>query len=446
MFKKLAAATQKISPNFRKIIGNTAWLFGERILQMGLGLLVGVWVARYLGPSQFGLLNYAVAIVGLLSPLATLGLNHIVVRDLTRDPSCQAETLGTAFALKLVGGFVTFGITVGLVLLLNPQNHIIIWLVAVEAIGKIFLSFEVIDFWFQSKVESKYTVISTNSAYVLINAVKIILIQLRAPLIAFSAALTLERAMAALALVITYHFKKNLITAWRFSFARAKELLEQSWPLILTSFVIGIYMRIDQVMLGQMSQAEELGRYSAAVKVSELWYFIPNAIVQSVFPSIVQAKEVSESLYYERIQKLLNFMALVSYAVAIPITFLSDLIITLLYGNDYQAAAPSLAVLVWAGLFVSIGLARNPWLITENLMKFAAATTAVGAVINVILNFILIPPYGGLGAGIATVIAQFFAAYLSHAFYPKTRMFFYKQTQAIFLIDFFKQAKMRIGR
>lgn len=446
MFNKFADLTQKLSPNLRKIVGNTAWLFAERFLQMGLGLLVGVWVARYLGPTQFGLFNYAVAFVGLLTPLATLGLNHIVVRDLTRDPSCQAETLGTAFWLKFFGGFLTFFVSMGMVMLSNPQNDLTVWLVAIEATGRIFLCFEVIDFWFQSIVESKYTVISKNAAYVLINVVKIALIQIRAPLIAFSGALTLEKAMAALALVITYRLKKNFILAWRFSLTRAKELLQQSWPLILTSFIIGIYMRIDQVMLGQMNKSEELGLYSAAVKISEMWYFIPSALVQSVFPSIVQAKEISETLYYERIQKLLNFLTLVSYAVAIPITFLADPIMTILYGENYRASGSSLAVLIWTGLFVSAGLARTPWLITENLMKFAAATTAVGAGINVVLNFILIPSYGGLGAGIATLIAQMFAAYGSNAFYPKTRKFFIKQTQAIFLIDLLRQAQLRLRR
>ncbi|HEY9809681.1 MAG TPA: flippase [Halomicronema sp.] len=444
MLKKLSEFTQKLSPGFRKVLSNTAWLFGEKILQMALGLLVGVWVARYLNPQNFGLLNYATALVGLLSPFATLGLHQIVVRDLTRNSSEKDEILGTAFVLKLLGGLVTFAATFGLVMVLNPEDKLTHWLVAIAATGTLFSSFDVIDFWFQSQVQSKYTVWSTNTAYILINVVKITLIQLKASLVAFSWALTAEKAVAAVALMTTYNLKGYQARAWRFSWVRAQELVSQSWPLIISSFVIMIYMRIDQVMLGQMREPGEVGIYSAAVKVAELWYFIPGAVVQSVFPTVVKAKDKDEKLYYERLQQLFNFMAWISYAVAIPMTFLSSQIVWLLYGNKYAGAAPSLAVLVWAGLFVSLGMARSPWLITEGLMKYSAATTAVGAVINMILNFLLIPKYGGLGAGIATVIAQMFAAYLSHSFYPKTRKIFWLQTRALLglgLIDFIRNRR-----
>lgn len=446
MLDKLTAVSQKFSPGFRKIIGNTAWLFGEKILQMGLGLLVGVWVARYLTPEKFGLLNYALAFVGLFSPIATLGLGQLVVRDLAKDPSCKEETLGTAFVLKLFGGILTLFLTVGTIVLLKPEDTLTHWLVGIAATGTIFLAFECIDFWFQSQVQSKYTVWSTNSAYLLINGVKIALIQMGAPLIAFSCALMAEKAMGAGALAITYHTKGHFLNSWRFSLVRAKELLLQSWPLILSGFVIMIYMRIDQVMLGQMRDNTEVGIYSAAVKVSELWYFIPGAIVQSVFPSIVKAKEISETVYEERLQKLFDIMSLISYTVAIPLSIFSGQIVTLLYGQKYAAAAPSLAVLIWAGLFVSLGLARTPWLITEGYLKLEVATTAVGAAVNMGLNFVLIPPYGGLGAGIATVIAQMVASYGANAFYPKTRKIFIQQTRALLAIeslaDLLKRARL----
>lgn len=444
MLDKLTAVIiQNLSPGLRKIIDNTAWLFAEKALQMVLGLLVGVWIARYLTPGKFGLLNYAISFVGLFSPITTLGLNRIVVRDLAKDPSCKDEVLGTAFVLKLTGSLAILLITVGTVYLLNPQDKQLQWLVAIVATGMIFTAFDTITFWFQSQVESKYVVWANNSAYLLINAVKIALIIARAPLIAFSCALTAEKALAALALVITYQLKGNLLRFWRFSLERAQDLLFQSWPLIISSFVIMIYMRIDQVMLGQMNQPEELGIYSAAVKVSELWYFIPGAIVDSVFPSIVKAKEISEELYEKRIQILSDLMCLISYSIAIPITIFSRPIMTLLYGENYAGGAASLVVLVWAGLFVSLGMARNPWLITEGLMKFSAATTGVGAVVNIILNFWLIPVYGGLGAGIATLFSQMVAAYGANAFYPKTRKMFFRQTKSLFMIDLLQKLLKR---
>lgn len=316
----------------------------------------------------------------------------------------------------------------------NPNFRETVMLVGIVATGTILQTFEIIDFWFQSQVQSKYSVLARNTAYVLINGVKIGLIQLGAPLIAFAIAMVAEYALAGIGLIVAYRLQGNFLKAWQVNFRYAKTLLNDSWPLILSGIVIMIYMRIDQVMLGQMVGEKSVGIYSAAVKISELWYFVPNAIVNSVFPSIVQAKEISEEVYYKRIQKLLNVVAVLAYLVAIPVTFLAPWIVTLLYGKSYAEAGPILNMHIWAGLFVSLGLARSSWIITEGLMKFSAATTAIGAVINIILNYLLIDKYGGLGAAIATVVAQIFASYAAHAFYPQTRKMFILQTKAITLL------------
>lgn len=438
MLNKLADVRHKLSPNLRKILGNTGWLFTEKIVQMVLGLLVGVWITRYLGPERFGRFNYAIAIVGLFLPVAKLGLDSIVIRNLARDPTNKDETLGTAFFLKLIGSSLVFCITLGVVILSTssgtPHSGETLLLVGIVAIGTILQSFEIIDFWFQSQVQSKYSVLARNIAYVLISGVKIGLIQLGAPLIAFAIVMVTEYALAGIGLIVAYRLQGNFIKAWQVNFRYAKTLLTDSWPLILSGIVIMIYMRIDQVMLGQMVGEKSVGIYSAAVKISELWYFVPNAIVNSVFPSIVQAKEISSEVYYKRIQKLLNIVAVLAYSVAIPVTFLATWIVTLLYGEYYAEAGPILNVHIWAGLFVSLGVARSSWIITEGLMKFSAATAAIGAVINIVLNYLLIGRYGGLGAAIATVVAQIFASYAAHAFYPQTRKMFILQTKAITLL------------
>jgi PST family polysaccharide transporter len=437
MLNKLSAVTQKFSPNLRQIIGNMAWLFAEKIVQMGLGLAVGVWITRYLGPEQFGRFNYALAIVGLFIPFAKLGLDNIVIRNLARDPSCKDATLGTAFVLKLISSIVTLVVTVGVIFLITPNttpaNQEIRWLVGIVAAGTTIQSFDIIDYWFQSQVKAKYSVWARNGAYVVMNGVKIILIQMKAPLIAFAIAMVAEYAVCALAMVIIYQFNGNIIKAWKFSFRYAKLLVKDSWPLIFAGIVVMIYMRIDQVMLGQMIGDKSVGIYSAAVKISELWYFVPGAIVNSVFPSIVQAKEIGEEIYYKRVQKLFNIMSVLAYCVAIPVTFFSTSIVTLLYGKNYAEAGPILTIHIWTGLFVSLGVARETWLTTEGLMKFTAATTAVGAVVNIVLNYFLIGRYGGLGAAFATVIAQFLASYGAGAFYPQTRKIFLHQTKAITL-------------
>jgi PST family polysaccharide transporter len=434
---KLKALREKLSPNLQKVLANTAWLFADKILQLALGLFVGLWVARYLKPELFGLLNYAIATGGLFAPLASLGLNSIILRDLAREPANKDEILGTTFLLKFFASILTIILTMITVWILEPKEHNLHLMVGIVVLATLFQQIsEPIDYWFGAQVQSKYSVWSMNSAYLLINGVKLFLIQLKASLIAFAWAIPAEKALAMIVLVITYQMRGNSVLTWRFNRERAQELLKQSWSLILSGFVIFIYMRIDQIMIGQINtNPAELGNYAAAVKVSELWYFVPNAVIQSVFPSIVQAKDKSEELYKKRIQNLLYLMCAISYAVAIPVALFSQPIIRLLYGKNYLGAAPSLAVLIWAGLFVTIGMARSPWLITENLMNFSAATTGVGAVVNIILNFLLIPKYGGLGAGIATLIAQFFASYASNAIFPKTRPMFVMQTKAIFFWD-----------
>ncbi len=441
MLNKLAAVSQKLSPNLRKVLGNTGWLFTEKIVQMFLGLLVGLWIARYLGPERFGRFNFAIAIVGLLIPFAKLGLDNIVIRNLARDPSHKDETLGTAFALKVFGSITTFFVTLGVTLLFTPSGSPdyveTLLLVGILAAGTSLQSFEIIDYWFQSQVQSKYSVLARNAAYVLMNGVKIILIQIKAPLVAFASAMVAEYALAAIGYLILYRFQGNFIKAWQVTLRYAKLLLQDSWPLILSGIVIMIYMRIDQVMLGAMVGKKSVGIYSAAVKISELWYFVPNAIVNSVFPLIVQAKEISEEVYYKRLQKLFNTVTLLAYAVAIPVTFLSTLIVTLLYGKNYAEAGAILNVHIWAGLFVSLGVARETWITTEGLMKFSAATAAAGAAVNIVLNYFFIPQYGGLGAAIATVIAQIIASYAVGAFYPPTRKIFIHQTKAITLLGLF---------
>ncbi len=228
MINKLATVTQKFSPSRRKIIANSAWLLADKILRLGSALFVGVWVARYLGPEQFGLFNYAVAFVSLFGTLATLGLDSIIVRDIVREPSCKDEILGTAFVLKLISGIATLLLTIGTISLLRPNDNLTRWLVAIMAAGLILQSFDIIDFWFQSQVQSKYTVYARNTAFVSISIVKVALIQMRAPLIAFAWAGLAETALSAVGLVILYHVNRDFVKAWRYSFARAKVLLKYS--------------------------------------------------------------------------------------------------------------------------------------------------------------------------------------------------------------------------
>ncbi len=425
---------KSLSPYVQKILGNTAWLFSEKILQMALGLLVGVWVARYLEPANFGRYNYILAMVSLFAPIAKLGLDNIIVRDLAQDSEQKGEILGTGFVLKAIASLITTILLVVVVIFLKPQEPETQMLIGIFALASSFRAMDVVEYWFQSQIASKYVVWTRNAVYLTITLFKVVMIQAQAPLMAFIIILSLEQVFTGIGLAIAYQRSGERLQQWRLRGQRAKQLLKDSWPLILSGIVIIIYMRIDQVMLAQMQGAESVGIYSAAVKISELWYFIPISIINSIFPAVVQGKTEGQTVYLRRIQKMFNLMAVISYAVAIPITLLSPWVVNLLYGPNYGAAATVLTIHIWAGVFVSSGVARETWLTTEGLMTLSAVMTALGAAVNVGLNLLLIPNYGGVGAAIATVIAQIIAAYLAGAFLPQTRMIFWRQTQALFLV------------
>jgi len=260
------------------------------------------------------------------------------------------------------------------------------------------------------------------------------LISFHAPLIAFAWAALGEVGLGAIGLIISYRVRGYSPWLWPWSSPLAKTLLKESWPLILSGLTVMIYMRIDQIMLGQMVGDKAVGLYSAATRISEVWYFIPMAIASSVSPAIYAAKEVSEALYYQRIKQLIRMLVLISLVISVPMSFMSSTLITILFGNGYSEAGKILAIHIWASLFVFMGVATSPWFIAEGLTEFSFHRTLIGAVVNVVLNFLLIPSYGGIGAAIATVIAYAIAAFLANGLNSKTHRIFIIQLKSLILL------------
>ena len=398
-------------PYLQNVVSNTGWQFADNILRMGVGLVVGVWVARYLGPEQFGVFSYALAFVALFAAFSGLGLEDIVVRDIVRDPACKEETLGTAFVLKLVGGGVSFIAAMAAILLLRPADSLNHWLVGIIAAGTIFQACNIIEFWFHSQVQAKYVVFAREAAFILCSALKIFLILDKAPLIAFVWVGTFEIAVGGAGLVIAYRSRGDRLRDWRASLTRARSLLKDSWPLLFSGMVIMVYMRIDQVMLGEMAGSEELGIYSVAVRLVEVWIFIPMTISWSVFPAIVEARTTGDELYYERLQKLYNLMAFSAYAIAIPVTLLSDWLVGILFGEAYARAGLMLALLIWANVCASLEIARGSFIVSMNWTKIHFVTVFLGCILNIGLNFLFIPKYGGVGAAVASLISYWFVSH-----------------------------------
>jgi O-antigen/teichoic acid export membrane protein len=397
--------------SLQKAIGNTGWMMGDQIVRKGVGLLIGVLVARHFGPELFGEFSYAVAVVMIISPIAKLALDEIAIRNLAKDPTSRDEILGTSFILMLVGGCLAFLLALIAIFLARPDSPLAQWLVGILAVGCIVQAFMAIEFWFESQMQWKFTVFGKTSAFLLVSLSKIVLLLLQAPLIAFAWAGLAETVLGSLGLLLVYRFRGLTLQAWSFSRRMVRSLLRDSWPLILSALLTMVYLRIDQVMLGSMVGSAELGNYSVAVQLSEVWVFIPMVIISAVFPAFVAVEKDNEELFYAHLQRLYRMMALYGYMVAIPVTFFAREIVDFLFSSAYADAGALAAVLVWAMVFTSLGAARNVLVITKNWTRVNLVSVALGGLLNILLNLLLIPAHGAMGAVVATLISYWFAVH-----------------------------------
>ena len=425
---RISRQLDKIGPSLRRILGNMGWLMLDRVVRMGMGLFVTVWVARYLGPMQFGSLNFAVAFVALFGSITTLGLDGIVVREVLHKAEATHEILGTTLALRSGAGLVAVGVSIAILRLIQPHDRQALLLVSIFSLILVFQAFDTIDVFFQSQVRSKITVLAKNGAFLVFVAIRVLLILAKAPLWAFAAAMTGEIALGAAGLVLGYRLSGGRMFAWRSSKKRAALLLKQSWPLIFSGMAIMVFMRLDMVMLEMMKGDYAVGIYSAATRISEVWYFIPLAIVSSVSPAIMRVKDDPE-LLNERMRKLFSLMAMTACVIGSIVALASHAIVRILYSTSYSGSAPVLAVHVWASVFVFLGIAQSPWNIAKNLLKISLYCTIAGAITNVAINLVLIPRYGAMGAAIATVVS-YAASLFANAISPRTRPIFLMQMKS----------------
>jgi len=429
-------------PNLAKIVDNVGWLFLDKMLRMGLGILVTVWMARYLGPEQFGLLNFAIAFTGLFGVVASLGLKGIVIRDIIRSPERVRLTLGTAGVLQVVAGLLMFLITLGAIGYLRADDPVARSIVAILGSLILLKAVDIAEFWFESQVQSKYTVWVQNSVFVVFAGIKVMLIVQESTLLAFVWVMVGEALVVTLAMFIMMGKRGHSISSLQVSSERAKSLLQDSWPLILSAMAVVIYMKIDQIMLGQLLGDQAVGVYTAATRISEAWYFIPSVIMASVFPALLDSKKQNEITYHQRLQDAFNLMVVLSVGVSVPMTLLSGPIIDFLYGEAYAQAGTVLAIHMWGSVFVFLGVASNKWFLAENRQMQSFQRTAMGALVNIGLNMVLIPVYGAVGAAIATIFAQFSAAYVFDLFHPSTRLLFFMKTRAFNLTLIFKKTSL----
>ncbi len=395
----------------KKIFKNISWLFFDNIVKFGVSFFIGVWVVRYLGPTGYGKFVYALSFAGFFEVVASLGLKAIVVRELIKKNANQSEILFTAFIFQLVSSCAIILFCNAINLFANSSDGELQLIIFLFSIAFLFKTFNVITYLYESQLNSKYIVITSNIVIVISSLIKVTLIFLHFSVVWF-AIVTLFEAMLSAAIYLFIYWRHYSKPQFLFNFPLGKQMLIDSTPLILTGIIIMGYMRVDQLIIGNLLGIEKAGIYAAAIKISELWYFIPMIIQPTLFPFIMKAKEENDDVYYKTLYKSYSVFTIIAYTVCISVTLLSPWIIGVCFGKAYSEASGILSITVWSGLFVSLGLARNSFTVAENENKSRAILAFSSIAINLGLNFILIPIYQLKGAAVANVITYLCEGYL----------------------------------
>lgn len=431
MLTRFSQIKESLNPEKLKIISNTGWLFASRIFRIFISLLVSTLITRYLGPDRFGVLQYALAFSSFFLPLSTIQIAPVVTRDLVRHPEHNNVILGTAFALQIVGGVLAAVASIIMVLVFAPKEPLIALLVSIAALKFIFNSLQPIENWFEARVESKFKVLAENFAFIFIVALKLYLIFSKASVVEFAIVIVLETFLYSCGLIFYYQKDHQNILNWRTNLKTIGYFIRESLPLVFSSTAVLLYINIDKVMLGNMVGKEEVGIYSSATLLSESWSFLPVIVCSSLYPMIIQSKNLGKKIYNQRLQKFYDLVSLLAYALILIMVPCAGFLIMGLYGKDYQEAIPILMLHIWSALFTFLGDAQSKWIVNEGLQKLNFFSRLAGLVSNILLNLLLIPFYHGMGAAIATVISYAIGGYLFFLLIPATQDNAIRMTKAL---------------
>jgi O-antigen/teichoic acid export membrane protein len=416
-------------------INNSIFLFLDQILKMTFGFIVGIYMARQNGPDYYGTFGYVLAISTLFTSFSGFGIESIVVRDLLKPRLNLTQYLQTAFWIKTLGGFISLLMSFFIFSIFNlesPKTQILIYIyISISMLQ----GFEILDLYLQSKTQTILIIKRKLIFYLFSFIIKLILIKNNVVIEWLVASYFIDQLLIS----VMYYFmiKKVIHPKFNFNFffkhKLAKNIISKSWPLMFSSFVIIIYMKIDQVMLKFYSNISEVAFYSAALKLSEIWYIIPSIFSIVIFPNLIKARHHNIETFNNLITKCYSFFLWTAIFISICMSFFSKFTIIFIYGNSFLPSVDILLVHIWTSIFVFLGVLSSKYFIIQNLQIYSLYRTFAGALLNIILNFILIPKYGGIGAAYATLVSQFMASYMFNVFTSKTRENFFLQTRSLIL-------------
>jgi len=425
MIKRINTIKNKLLNNeiAVRIIENSSWLVGDRVFTMLIGVFVAAIVARYFGPGLYGEFNYALSFVTLFTAFSTLGLETLTVKAIVNEEYDEGTILCTSLILRVIGGILLTIIAGTAIIYIEPNDKSLHVLVLIMSLTMVVKSLEVIEYWIQAYQKAKISSIIRMSAYVIVSIIKIAFVVFGGSLFQYALIYFFDGLIIGTSLLIAYYKYRDKKHKWKLNIGYAKDILSQSWYLIISGFMITIYMQIDKIMLGNMMPDKiEVGIYSAATAVAQMWFFVPMAIIISFKPVIISKKKQDEQAYLNTLQLLYTIVAWLGICFGVFILIFSNHIISILYGASYQKAASILSISVWAGTFAMLGSARSLWSLTEGFQKYTVFYAGIGTVTNIILNYLLIPLLSGYGAAIATLISQITVAIVAPAMIKETRI------------------------
>ncbi len=422
-----------LPPNTRRRIrDNLAWLLGDRLGRAALNVVVVSVVARYLGPDQFGLLNYTISLAAIFATVATLGFEGIVIRELLAQPEEKDAVLGTACALRFAGGLLAIAL-VALTGLLTRNGSAVLPLALVVSLGFLPQALEVIDLWFQQSIQSRLTVLAKSGAALLGAGVKLGLVWAQAPLAWFAAAVAVDAVLAAAALAWMFHGRGERLRQWRVTRTMTRTLLRDSWPLIVSGLLIALYLRVEQLLVMNWLGERTAGVYFAAVKFAEAWAFAPGLIVSSVYPLLVQERQRGGAEYERQLQLLFDGLTGLGLLVAVGVTFAGPWVLPLIFGDKYAAAVPVLVILGWTAPITFSGAARAQLFLLEKLTIYHTWSALIGIAANVGLALWLMPHWGAPGAALGALGGYWLSACGTSLLFPRLRPWAGLQARAFLL-------------
>ncbi|SKD09281.1 Polysaccharide biosynthesis C-terminal domain-containing protein [Chitinophaga ginsengisegetis] len=388
-----------------KLFENSGWLLIDKLSKLFPGIIIMALIARHLGPEEFGIWNYALALTTIIGSVAILGMDKLAVKELINNEQKQGTIVATVILMRIVAGALCMAVSTGIVLLTEKHRQLYLYCTIFSALIILLQSFDVLDYFYQVKNNVKRVIIPKVAVFLAFCGIKLLIIYFDGTLITFLWASVIELVVTYFIIVVVYISGNTHVFTWRIDTALAQTLLVQSWPLMLSNLVVVLFMKIDLVLLETLANPAELGKYVGAARISELWYAIPTVISVAILPGLIQKKKISRQAYLLMLEKWLRLSFWLSIAIALVVTSTAHIIIPFLYGPGYVAASWMLMIHIWAGIPVFLSIVMVQYLFVEGEYKIYLYGNLSGLVVNAGINFFLIPLYGGTGAAIATVAA-----------------------------------------